>query len=65
MNKLSQILKNNWTLKTTLVIVIAYIAYSFLFDDGFRISELIISFMITLYFIWGYSSEIKNSLKKK
>ena len=65
MNKLYQILITNWTLRTISVIVIGYTIYSSLFDWSFRISELIRSFIVTLYFIWDYSNEIKNSLKKE
>lgn len=54
MKKLIAFLKNNWTLRTVIFITILYAVSSYIFGDGLELAELIIFFLVFLYFVWGF-----------
>jgi hypothetical protein len=69
MKKLLKTIERHWTLKNTLITTIAYgISYTFytiIFDKEFEVSAIVISGIVSLFFIWGYKREIQESNKSK
>ena len=59
--KVVRILKSNWALSITLVLTLIYGLTTYFLGDGISISDIIIFFIVTIYFIWGYSHEIKKT----
>ncbi|MGK0448821.1 MAG: hypothetical protein ACJA2M_002622 [Polaribacter sp.] len=64
MKKIINFLKNSWTLKTVLLFTFLYLGVSMLFGKQITISEIIITFLVFLYFVWGFGKRPnKNSGK--
>ncbi len=57
MNSLIDFFKNSWTLRTVLILTAIYVGSSYLFGNGMNIFEIIITFLVFLYFVWGFGKK--------
>ncbi|WP_299211670.1 hypothetical protein [uncultured Aquimarina sp.] len=53
MNKIFEILRNNWTLRTVAILTVLYVGISYIFGNGLTISEVVIFILVFLYVVWG------------
>lgn len=64
MKKILNVLRKNKSLKTavfaTVFYAVTYILYVLIFDQAFQVSALVIFFIVSLFFFWGYSREIQG-----
>jgi hypothetical protein len=64
-SKFIDILKSNWSLKVTFVVVVMYTLVKLFLDRTMDLADILIYIIVTSYFIWGYSAELRKNKYKK
>ena len=62
--KIIEILRNNWTLRTVTILTVIYVVASFIFGEELAMSEIIISILVFFYFVWGFGKDLLEMEKK-
>lgn len=57
----SYLFKNSWTLRTVLLLTLVYIAFKLIFEHTIKVSGIVITFFVALYFVWGFGKRPKKS----
>ncbi|MEK6478810.1 hypothetical protein WJR50_14785 [Catalinimonas sp. 4WD22] len=64
MKKILNVLRKNKSLKTAVIATafyaVTYLLYILIFDEAFQISAIVIFFIVSLFFFWGYSRGIQG-----
>jgi hypothetical protein len=59
-NNIIRFLRNSWPLKPVLIAAGLYLGVSLLSGEQVTFSEIVITFLISLYLIWGYGKKPKR-----
>ncbi|MFK7748852.1 MAG: hypothetical protein AB8B65_10700 [Kordia sp.] len=61
MQEIITFLKNSWTLRTVLLITTIYSVTTLIFERTIEVSEIVITFFVGLYCVWGFAKPPKKS----
>ena len=64
MKQILNFVTNNWTLRMVLIITGLFVASSLIFEKSVTVREVIITFLVSLYLVWGYGKKTPKADKK-